>query len=264
MPALRGPIITEVTLVDQVRRDQAGVFSSSSLPGHLIHICTSGEVEQSANGVKQRIGPSRAIWYHENESVKGKVLNPPWEFFTVNFQAPSIPPPPLTHRISVVERSTVDRMGRLLKLWREKDRDGILCHLQIHSILLSVIADLFHGNSTCRRIDGSTQVWWEIESLLRDKLEQPIDVTMLKKISGKSQRTIDRACRLATGLSPMKRIKKVRLSYARGLVQFSDLSMTAIAMKLGYPRVQEFSRDYRSIFGCTPTQDRKNGPDYLA
>jgi AraC family transcriptional regulator len=71
-----------------------------------------------------------------------------------------------------------------------------------------------------------------------------------------------RACRLAVGVSPMKRVKEIRLSYARGLVLYSQLPMTEIAMRVGYSRVQELSRDYHRRYGLTPSEDRQSGPDY--
>ena len=60
----------------------------------------------------------------------------------------------------------------------------------------------------------------------------------------------------------MKRVKQLRLSQARGMLQFSQLSISEIAYDVGYERVQEFSRDYRKHFGCTPTEARREGPDY--
>lgn len=60
----------------------------------------------------------------------------------------------------------------------------------------------------------------------------------------------------------MRRVKRLRLSYARGLVLYSPLSLTDIALRVGYGRVQELSRDYRQHFGITPREDRQRGPDY--
>jgi transcriptional regulator GlxA family with amidase domain len=54
----------------------------------------------------------------------------------------------------------------------------------------------------------------------------------------------------------MKRLKQIRLSLARGLVLYSDLNMTEIALRVGYGRVHEFSRDYRKAYGRPPTAER--------
>jgi transcriptional regulator GlxA family with amidase domain len=64
------------------------------------------------------------------------------------------------------------------------------------------------------------------------------------------------ACRYAVGLPPLKRIKQIRFSLARGLLQRSALSVKEIAAETGYPRVHEFLRDYRKHFGHPPTAGR--------
>ena len=111
-------------------------------------------------------------------------------------------------------------------------------------------------------MDAGAGLWWEIESKLREDLSQPIDLNYIQRMVKRSVRTIIRACYLSVGKPPMKRVKELRLSYARGLVVHSDLSMTEVAFRVGYGRVQEFSRDYRKAYGTTPSEDRKSGPDY--
>ena len=99
-------------------------------------------------------------------------------------------------------------------------------------------------------------LWWKLESQLRQDLAQPVTLDQLCQRSGKSPASISRACAAAVGLSPMKRWKQVRLGVARGLVQRTDLMFKEIASRVGYPRIHEFSRDYKHAFSITPTQDR--------
>lgn len=262
IPPLRGAIVSEITLIDQIERHEMGKFTSQSLPGHLLHVCTAGEVEQQAGGVTQHFGAGDAIWYFENEPVQGRVLQSPWVFYTVSFRAPSLLPPPLSQRVRHVDEDVAFEMRRLVAAWRDLDAPSGQRHLLIYSILLAIISKLLPAESQQHRMDDATQQWWELEATLRAHLDQPIDLSLLQQLSGRSQRSVTRACRLATGMSPMKRVKLVRLNYARGLAQLSELSMTEIAMRVGYSRVQELSRDYHAHFGCTPTQDRQSGPDY--
>jgi AraC-like DNA-binding protein len=260
--SLRGALIDEVVLVDRICRVEPGDFKSQSLPGHLIHVVTEGEVEQRAGGVMQHYGAGQAIWYCEDEPVYGRALKVPWVFYTVNFLAPALPPPPLDQRVCTVEPQTVARMEQLFDTWRNADMPPLLRHVRVHALLLQCIADLLPADSQRHRVDTFTQLWWEIELHVRRNPDAPIDLKYLRRITGQSQRSIVRACHLAVGLSPMKRVKQIRLSYARGLVQLSNLTMTEIALRVGYSRVQEFSRDYREHYGRTPTDDRRAGPNY--
>jgi AraC-like DNA-binding protein len=262
IPPIHGAIVTEVTLVDRIERAKPRTFQSESLPGHLIHVCTAGEVEQCAGGITQHFAAGDAIWYFENEPVQGRVLHAPWVFYTVNFRAPSLAPPPLSQRVQPVEPHVIQCIERLFTTWIATDMPAMLRQLRVHILLLELLADLVPVEWQHHRADDPTRLWWELERQLRSHLDQSIDLALLEELSGRSQRSINRACRLATGMPPTKRIKQVRLGYARGLVQLSELSMTEIALSTGYSRVQEFSRDYHANFGRTPSDDRRAGPDY--
>ena len=64
----------------------------------------------------------------------------------------------------------------------------------------------------------------------------------------------------SVGVSPLRRLNQLRLSMAHGLVILSNLSISEIADRVGYPRVHELSRDYHKHFGATPTEHREQYP----
>ncbi len=260
-PAMHGAILQDVMLVDRLTRTEAGPYRAVSLPSHLIHVVVSGQVEQRTSGVTERYGAGDSVWYYENEPIIGRVLEVPWTFYTVNFHAPTLPPP-LGSRVKPIGPETIRRMEALLELWRDRRTPAILRHMRLHARLLEILCDLVPERMQAHRIDAGTELWWRIEAALRADLSQPIDLATLRQLTHRSQRSIFQACRLATGLPPMKRVKQLRLSYARGLAQLSDLSFSEIAYQVGYGRVQELSRDYRKHFGVTPSQDRRAGPTY--
>lgn len=77
-----------------------------------------------------------------------------------------------------------------------------------------------------------------------------------------SGRTTARACKAATGMSPVQRLRDLRLAYANNMLQHTSLSVTEIAYWTGYARVQEFSRDFKKHLGCTPSEMRARPPEY--
>ncbi len=261
-PPLDGSVIQSVVLVDRVTRTTTGPFKSVSLPGHLIHVVFEGRVEQSSGGTLQEIGPGEAVWYHENEEVSGHIREAPWTFYTVNFVAVRLAAPPLSQRVLPVDNRVLELMEMLLSTWRDTAAPDTRRHVRVHALLLNVIERLLPESTAGHRIDSATDLWWEIESRVRGELAEAIDLRFLEKLTGRSRQTIIRSCHHAVGMSPMKRIKELRLSYAQGLVLHSKLPMTQIALCVGYGRVQEFSRDYHNRFGVTPTGDRKVGPRY--
>jgi AraC-like DNA-binding protein len=259
---LEGPIIQCVWLVDQLTRDEVLPFRASSGPGHTIHVVTRGQVEQRVNGVRQIFGPGSTVWYYEDEEVEGQILEAPWTFMTIGFAAPTIMPPPSERRVHPASQELIRRAETLLQVWRDAEASPLTRHIRIHALLLDILVEVLPESAHAYRADSATRLWWDIEAKLRADLSQPISMVILQKIARRSQQKIIASCRLAVGMAPMKRMKHVRLSYARGLVQSSNLSMSDIAYRVGYSRVQEFSRDFRQQFGLTPTQTREQGPQY--
>jgi AraC-like DNA-binding protein len=261
-PPIEGTLIQAVALVDRLTRPTASRFHAPSLPGHLIHLVVEGEVEQEVSGQLQHLSPGTAVWYHENETVQGRILKAPWTIYTVNFMAARLPPPPFERRVWKAGPSLEDRFRDLLIAWRDESVPPITRHIRVFSRLLELLLEAMPMVSPAHRMDMGTHLWWDIEAQLREDLSRPIDLRFLQSLTHRSRHAILRACHMAVGVSPMKRVKEIRLSYARGLVLYSQLPMTEIALRVGYSRVQELSRDYHQKYGRTPTEDRESGPDY--
>ena len=261
-PPIEGGLIQSVLLVDQLVRPNAIRYSAPSLPGHLIHLVLKGEAEQEVNGQRQRLVPGTVVWYHENETVQGQILKKPWVYYTVNFIAVHLPPPPFEQRVSRANARAVACFQSLLNAWRDVDLPPMIRHMRVLALLLELLMEVVPAATLSHRTGGHTNLWWDIETKIREDLSRPMDLRFLQSQTRHSRLSITRACHAAVGMSPMKRVKEIRLSYARGLVLYSRMSMTEIALHVGYSRVQELSRDYREKFGVTPTRDREAGPDY--
>ena len=257
-----GGIIQQVILVDRLERARPIAFSSTSLPGHLVHLILQGRVRQESGGRIYELGPGDAVWYYEDEPVSGEVLQTPWRFFTVNFVAPSLSPPPFEDRVKRVTEAALEAFAQLLAAWRNTSVGATVRQMRVTSRLLELLELLLPRAGQSFVINPAARLWWDLESQLRKDLRQPIDLALLQKMSRRSMRTIVRACHEALGVPPMHRVKQIRMSMGRGLVLHSDLRFSEIAARIGYPRVQEFSRDYHRHFGLTPSEDRKQGPDY--
>jgi AraC-like DNA-binding protein len=261
-PPIEGGLIQSVVLVDRLVRPDLRTICAPSLPGHLLHYVVEGEVEQHVSGQTQRLVPGTAVWYYENEAVEGRILKAPWIYYTVNFYASRLPPPPFERRVWPASEAVETRFQTLLEAWRDVRVAPAVRHMLVHARLLELLLEAAPAFGPVRCVDAGTHLWWDIEAKVREDLSRPIDLQFLQSVTGRSRHSIIRACHLAVGMSPMKRVKEIRLSYARGLVLYSRLPMTEIAFRVGYGRTQELSRDYRVKYGITPTDDRQAGPDY--
>ena len=189
--------------------------------------------------------------------MRGQVLEGPWRFYTVNFIAPAFNPPAFEDRVRRVEGHTMAHCAALLAAWRDASAVPMARQMRVQARLLDLLAGL-SGSGQPFAMNPAARLWWELETQLRKDLRRPIDLDLMRQLCNKSHATIARACTCAVGMPPARRIKQIRLSLARGLVQHSNLSVSQIADAIGYGRVHEFSRDYHKHFGHPPTAERKS------
>lgn len=79
---------------------------------------------------------------------------------------------------------------------------------------------------------------------------------------GRSYRQLTRDVRAELGISPKTYQIQRRCEEAIRLLQTTRLSVTEIAMELGYPSSQHFAAQFRRTVGCTPTEARNGGTGY--
>ncbi len=230
-------------------------FTARSLPGHLLHYVIRGRVKQENSGRGYEFGPGTIIWYHEDELVRGGVIEAPWEFYSVNFIGPAIPPPAYDKRVFPGNAEDLAGFEKLFRLMNDPLLVGGARTLKVHAAMNDLVSRLLDRQGMPFDVDPRASLWWEIESQLRQDLAERVDRDRLVEIAGRSMTSIVESCKAAVGVAPMKRIKAIRMSMAFGLLERSGLSVTEIAKRVGYARIHEFSRDYRKMFGRAPSED---------
>ena len=264
-PAIESPI-RRIVLVDEVVRREPVRFRAASTPQHLLHVTLSGEVRQSAGGLTERFGRGEVVWYHEAEPVVGEILQAPWRFITISFTAPALSPPADDRRVLRCGPQTIPLARQLLGIWRDLRRPALERALLGTARLVDLLLDFapLAGLPSAGPVypAHARERWWGVEKLLRLRLDAATDLPEIARLAGMSKRTTNRACKAATGMTPVRRLRELRMTHARGLLQHSNLPVTEIAFRVGYARVQEFSRDFRKRYGQTPREARKAPHDY--
>ena len=98
-------------------------------------------------------------------------------------------------------------------------------------------------------------------ALFSENIEEPLAIADVAQRVGLSTRQLDRSFRQSTGQAPLRYYRMIRMKQARQLVQFSDATITAIALAVGYASSTPMVRHYAREFGMTPQADRaaRNG-----
>ena len=81
-----------------------------------------------------------------------------------------------------------------------------------------------------------------------------VDICEMLKIP---HRTLNYSFRKATGISPVNYLRAIKLNAARRELLTSHLPITDIAANYGFYHMGYFSKEYRRLFGDTPSMTRK-------
>jgi AraC family transcriptional regulator len=88
---------------------------------------------------------------------------------------------------------------------------------------------------------------------IEENLGEPPTPAQLAQLANVSRFHFARLFRHSTGLSPMAYIERARLQRAKDLIRSGPLSLTEIAVLLGFADQSHFTRRFRRQFGYTPS-----------
>lgn len=97
---------------------------------------------------------------------------------------------------------------------------------------------------------------------IRQDYANNLTVLELADEAGMSTSAFHRAFKQVTGHSPLQYIKKIRLHRAQRLITVDRTRVSTAAFEVGYESPTQFSREFKRYFKMTPTEARKQGPDW--
>lgn len=90
---------------------------------------------------------------------------------------------------------------------------------------------------------------------LREHFREPLSVEALARQANMAPSTFYRHFKAITQTSPIQFQKKLRLHEAQRLMMIEKKYVAAAAFAVGYESAKQFSREYRRLFGKSPSQD---------
>jgi AraC-like DNA-binding protein len=90
---------------------------------------------------------------------------------------------------------------------------------------------------------------------IRNNYHLPVRVEHLAAVARMSPATLHRQFKAATGLSPLRFQKQIRLQEARRLLITGQATAASVARVVGYASATQFNREYRGFYGFPPVQD---------
>ena len=95
------------------------------------------------------------------------------------------------------------------------------------------------------------------QSIMRDKIDEPLSCGEIARRVGLSLRQLERRFVDEAGCSVLQRYRLIRMTKAHQLLQQTELSVTEVAFSCGFASPEYFCRLYRDMFDCSPSKDRR-------
>jgi len=110
-----------------------------------------------------------------------------------------------------------------------------------------------------RRLGTHNRRLVEAISLMERRLEEPLPLAEVASHCGVSARQLQRLFEQELGSSPRQWYLKLRLERARRLLTETNLDILTVGMACGFTSSSSFSRAFRTHYGHSPRQWRKEG-----
>ncbi|MFF8934622.1 AraC family transcriptional regulator N-terminal domain-containing protein [Streptomyces paradoxus] len=103
--------------------------------------------------------------------------------------------------------------------------------------------------------DSTTARVREVAQWICARYTEPLRIDEIAAMAHMSPASLHRHFKAATGMSPLKYQKHLRLQEARRRLVVGDATAAQIAQAVGYASATQFNREYRSTYGLPPGQD---------
>ncbi|MER7178080.1 AraC family transcriptional regulator [Streptomyces hyaluromycini] len=103
--------------------------------------------------------------------------------------------------------------------------------------------------------DSTTTRVREVARWIRARYAEPLSIDEIAAAAHMSAASLHRHFKAATGMSPLRYQKHLRLQEARRRLAAGDATAAQIAQAVGYVSPTQFNREYRTAYGLPPVQD---------
>lgn len=176
----------------------------------------------------------------------------------------TIQEPRLTNLCGKLTGYTNDRVGHLLReLCAEAVRAQPYGALRMSGLMLEIIAEILRGQEGLDTTSSAhIPILEEAASLIRSRCNTVLSVETIARQLGFSPSYFRQLFQKHFGSPPRTYLRRARISKACRLMMGSPMTLSEIAIAVGFETVHSFSKAFRAEEGLSPSQYRRAGQAY--
>ncbi len=224
---------------------------------YLIHYVHGGKGVYTAYGKSYELSAGDAFLIYPDDVTFYKAdENDPWEYSWVEFNGASVQKylagTGFSKERPVMNADGEDAFLRLVRT--DPDRP-----YELYSALLGALAVFSRGDT--RSVSMADEyVKYAINYIHTIHYHNNASINAISDYVGINRSYLCRLFKEKLGVSPKQYIKEFRMKTAARLLSETGLSIGQVALSAGFEDQLYFSSAFRSFYGCSPTEYRKNKP----
>ncbi|MEO5667778.1 MAG: helix-turn-helix domain-containing protein [Bdellovibrionota bacterium] len=135
-------------------------------------------------------------------------------------------------------------------------KEIVLCFASVLASTIKQTGELGSSVETMQLLSKASDPRIEkVASAMRERYKESLKISELAKVSGLSERNLNRLFMQELGLSPKQALTRLRLEKARELLKTRNMSVTDTCFEVGYGSLSRFIQGYRTAFGKLPSEE---------
>ena len=176
---------------------------------------------------------------------------------TVGFWARGVRWDTLSNRKFHPDQQTVSLLQRILKAQEQENSD------RIFSLLTLLLLDLMQDDGSVQTgaqitVSSENTIIRNAQQYVQAHAEEKLTVPVVAEAIGVSPSYLTALFHKHLEFSPGEYIRRIKLEKSRQLIREGQMNFTQIAEFLQYSTVHHFSRQFKLMFGMTPTEYAKS------
>lgn len=247
------PPVKSIGGIWRISRGGGGKKLYTASDGHFIQLVERGNCSLFFDNEQYSLSEGDLIFLHGGEKFHLAIPDgTELILLSVALDAPSIPPLPKESRILQSDKLAKDIFHKIHKAsLKPPSPSRLLLIFELASQLMRLVEQIR------TQVSGKPEtqdLWLSIEQHLRANSMFRPSVQQIADIANCSRASVVRMCRKTRNSSPLARLREIRIAEAKALLDNSSMNISQIAEYLGYPRINEFSREFAAVLGHPPTQ----------
>ena len=177
---------------------------------------------------------------------------------TIGFWARGLKWDTLSNRCFRHDRETASLLRQILREQERGNADGIFSLLTLLLLRLQEKNAEDNGVGMQPAISGENTIIRKAQQYVQENISEKLTVPVVAAGVGVSASYLTALFHKHLALSPGEYIRRIKLQQSKQLIREGQMNFTEISESLQYSTVHHFSRQFKQMFGMTPTEYAKS------